>query len=579
MAIPAHRKPASTFFPSDPAEPDPASQDRDDPRPRPARPSLRRVAQPLARYIDVVEDRVGAPAPAPPRTGPKRIRFYHDLGVEVSTGGTLLEYAVARDRASAAISEAKELGFDIVEVSDGVIEMAASPDRQARRGGQVPSARRVHRGREEESPEPALPPGDPRPDRSGPGPQPRGRSSSRVESPDAESGIYDGEGAIKWDWVRAIVADHPAEELIFEAPQESAADRAAQGARVRDEPREHRPQFRRALGERAAWAARRHVRQHPAPRGRSGVPRPRNSSTSFSRPTGVWTSPSWSDSRVSHDGRSRAASSRSAAKAWSGKESRSSIPAGGSTASPKPSRPRRLDEPGARSRDRDAELPRAAERIPDLSARRGPGAPSSPRRPAPRSPRARPVGPPRSVRGADNGAGQRAGPRGGVPATPPPRLPPTTLGAGLKAFTSPGDPLAEVIGQSSRTSAGPNASPSRAARPTDVREPRLRAPRRRNSVPPRSGSAKIASRARSATAHPPSVRLEAPASRAVALAAPRDEDRMADLADQAPSAPSGSRPPSTTLPPTPVPTKTTNRSSTPCPAPNATPRPSPRGRR
>ncbi|MCI4346059.1 MAG: phosphosulfolactate synthase, partial [Thermoplasmata archaeon] len=34
-------------------------------------------------------------------------------------------------------------------------------------------------------------------------------------------GIYDGEGAIKWDWVRSIVSDHPVEEHIFEAPQES----------------------------------------------------------------------------------------------------------------------------------------------------------------------------------------------------------------------------------------------------------------------------------------------------------------------------------------------------------------------
>jgi phosphosulfolactate synthase len=33
-------------------------------------------------------------------------------------------------------------------------------------------------------------------------------------------GIYDGEGQIKWDWVRSILADYPPEELIFEAPQE-----------------------------------------------------------------------------------------------------------------------------------------------------------------------------------------------------------------------------------------------------------------------------------------------------------------------------------------------------------------------
>jgi len=126
MAIPAPRKPQSTFFPVEPPSPT-----------RPRRTGLTHVLdrldplsadwlRPLARYIDVVKIGWGLPLLLPKDEVRKRIRFYHDLGVEVSTGGTLLEYAVTRDRTAAAISEAKELGFDIVEVSDGVIEMSSS---------------------------------------------------------------------------------------------------------------------------------------------------------------------------------------------------------------------------------------------------------------------------------------------------------------------------------------------------------------------------------------------------------------------------------------------------------------------
>jgi phosphosulfolactate synthase len=126
VAIPAHRKGVSTFFPGEPPVPT-----------RPRKTGMTHVLdrldplseewlRPLARYIDVVKIGWGLPLLLPREVVRKRIRFYHELGVEVSTGGTLLEYAVARDRASAAISEAKELGFDIVEVSDGVIEMAST---------------------------------------------------------------------------------------------------------------------------------------------------------------------------------------------------------------------------------------------------------------------------------------------------------------------------------------------------------------------------------------------------------------------------------------------------------------------
>jgi phosphosulfolactate synthase len=219
MAIPARRKAVSTFFPAEPPVPT-----------RPRKTGLTHVLdrldplsaewlRPLARYIDVVKIGWGLPLLLPREEVRKRIRFYHDLGVEVSTGGTLLEYAVARDRASAAISEAKELGFDIVEVSDGVIELA--PTQIAKLAEEVRSHRLdvfIEVGKKNPQHQLSL---RETLDRIGHALSLHPRKVI-IESRESGKGvgIYDGEGAIKWDWVRAIVADHPPEELIFEAPQE-----------------------------------------------------------------------------------------------------------------------------------------------------------------------------------------------------------------------------------------------------------------------------------------------------------------------------------------------------------------------
>jgi phosphosulfolactate synthase len=219
MAIPASRRATTTFFPGElPAVPRPRKTgithvlDRLDP-------VSEEWLRPLARYVDVVKIGWGLPLLFPREIVRRRVRFYHELGLEVSTGGTLLEHAVVRDRASAAIQEAKELGFDIVEVSDGVIEM--SPAQIAKLSEEVRSRRiglYIEVGKKNPQNQLSLRETLERIGRA------RELSPRKVIIESRESGrgvgIYDGEGQIKWDWVRSIVADHPPEELIFEAPQE-----------------------------------------------------------------------------------------------------------------------------------------------------------------------------------------------------------------------------------------------------------------------------------------------------------------------------------------------------------------------
>ena len=78
----------------------------------------------LAPYVDVAKIGWGLPLLLRRDKLRERIRLYHDVSVEVSTGGTLLEYAVVHDRVPQMVAEARDLGFDIVEVSSGIIELS-----------------------------------------------------------------------------------------------------------------------------------------------------------------------------------------------------------------------------------------------------------------------------------------------------------------------------------------------------------------------------------------------------------------------------------------------------------------------
>ncbi|MCI4340643.1 MAG: phosphosulfolactate synthase, partial [Thermoplasmata archaeon] len=176
--------------------------------------------RPLAPYMDVVKIGWGLPLILPREEVRKRIQFYHSLGVEVSTGGTLLEHAVTRNQSEVLMDEARGLGFDIIEISDGIIELShaqiteLAEQAQKRRLGFY-----IEVGKKNPQNQLSL---RETLDRIGRALELKPRKVI-IESRESGRGvgIYDGEGTIKWDWVRSIVADYPAEDLIFEAPIES----------------------------------------------------------------------------------------------------------------------------------------------------------------------------------------------------------------------------------------------------------------------------------------------------------------------------------------------------------------------
>ncbi|MFZ0892791.1 MAG: phosphosulfolactate synthase [Thermoplasmata archaeon] len=174
----------------------------------------------LAPYIDVAKIGWGLPLLLPREEVRRRIKLYHHVGVEVSTGGTLLEWAVTRDRTEALMDEAKELGFDILEISNGIIELSV----EQIEGLAAEAARRkldvfIEVGKKDPEHQLSLKETIQQVARA------RELHPRKVILESRESGrnvgIYDGEGSIKWDWVRAILSDFPRDDLIIEAPMES----------------------------------------------------------------------------------------------------------------------------------------------------------------------------------------------------------------------------------------------------------------------------------------------------------------------------------------------------------------------
>jgi phosphosulfolactate synthase len=170
-------------------------------------------------YVDIVKIGWGLPLLVGRETLRRRIGQFHRLGWEVSTGGTLLEIALAAGEEDRAIAEAKGLGFDLIEVSEGVIDL--SPEQVAQTVEKVRARDLevlVEVGKKNLNNQYSLRETLERVAHA------RKLGPRKVILESRESGhgvgIFDLEGGIKWDWVHALVSAHPVEELLFEAPLE-----------------------------------------------------------------------------------------------------------------------------------------------------------------------------------------------------------------------------------------------------------------------------------------------------------------------------------------------------------------------
>ena len=149
----------------------------------------------------------------------ERILRFNGAGVSVSNGGTLLEVAINKGRMDSALLSLKDVGFDTVELSEGIIDV---PGAQKKRIAEFAHSNGLHLivevGKKnprnqlslEETIQRIHESGDLEPD------------FIIIEGREAGKSveIYDDQGDIKWDWVNRIVDECPKEQLMFEAPLE-----------------------------------------------------------------------------------------------------------------------------------------------------------------------------------------------------------------------------------------------------------------------------------------------------------------------------------------------------------------------
>ncbi|HXP49739.1 MAG TPA: phosphosulfolactate synthase, partial [Bacteroidia bacterium] len=77
----------------------------------------------LSAYVDVVKIYNVIPLIIPETFLEKRIKFYHDFGVQISTGSTITELSILENYFDKFVKESKKLGFDIIEIAENNIQL------------------------------------------------------------------------------------------------------------------------------------------------------------------------------------------------------------------------------------------------------------------------------------------------------------------------------------------------------------------------------------------------------------------------------------------------------------------------
>ncbi|MEW6604590.1 MAG: phosphosulfolactate synthase [Thermoproteota archaeon] len=173
----------------------------------------------IAPFIDVVKIYGVLPMLIPEDSLKKKIKFYHDFGVHVSTGSTITEYAISEDSLEKFVREAATAGFDIVEVGENSIDL--SFDQKKKISNVIKSAGLEFQWKVGKK--------DPRHQLSIDDTLEKIEEAVKLGSKKIvleanegiNVGIYDEKALVKWSFVGAITNEYPPSTFIFEAPLES----------------------------------------------------------------------------------------------------------------------------------------------------------------------------------------------------------------------------------------------------------------------------------------------------------------------------------------------------------------------
>ena len=146
----------------------------------------------------------------------KRISYYHDFDIKVSTGSTLTEYAISENSLENYIKECAKMGFDIIEIGENNIDIDI--EKKKKISNSILSADLNFNWK--------IGKKDPRHQVGIDNTLMRiedvikiGAKKVVLEANEGISvGIFDQNGSVIWNYVAALTAKYPPNTFIFEAP-------------------------------------------------------------------------------------------------------------------------------------------------------------------------------------------------------------------------------------------------------------------------------------------------------------------------------------------------------------------------
>lgn len=173
----------------------------------------------IAPFVDVVKIYGALPMLVPDESMRKKIRFYHDFGIKVSTGSTITEFAIVESSLERFAKEAAKAGFDIVEVGESSVDLSMAQKKKvadAIRSAGLECQWKV--GKKDPRHQLGIDDMLRKVDEA----VKLGSKKVVVEANEGFNvGIYDDKGLVRWSTVGAITNEYPPSTFIFEAPLES----------------------------------------------------------------------------------------------------------------------------------------------------------------------------------------------------------------------------------------------------------------------------------------------------------------------------------------------------------------------
>lgn len=170
----------------------------------------------LAAYIDQIKIYNTYPLLISNDLLQKRISYYHNFDIKVSTGSTLTEYAISENSFEKYIKECAKMGFDIIEIGENNVDIDI--DEKKKISNSILSADLKFNWK--------IGKKDPRHQIGIDNTLLRiedvikvGTKKVILEANEGISvGIYDQNGSVIWNYVAALTAKYPPNTFIFEAP-------------------------------------------------------------------------------------------------------------------------------------------------------------------------------------------------------------------------------------------------------------------------------------------------------------------------------------------------------------------------